>query len=143
MTKTIDTAIIINAPAEKVWKKLMNFTAYAEWNPFIIKISGEANTGAKIMVNLQPEGASPMTFAPTVLQCKTNELFVWKGKLFVKGLFDGEHRFEIIDNHNGSVTFKQSEVFNGLMVGFFNLDNTKKGFENMNQALKEICEVCA
>jgi hypothetical protein len=41
-------------------------------------------------------------------------------------------------------TFKQSEIFKGILVPFFKKmieNNTKKGFEAMNQKLKELAEI--
>ena len=62
------------------------------------------------------------------------------GKFLFPGIFDGEHHFEIIDHGNGTCTFKQSEKFSGILVGMINLENTQRGFESMNQKLKERSE---
>jgi hypothetical protein len=75
-----------------------------------------------------------------VLAFHKNKEFRWIGHLLFPGIFDGEHKFEIIDHHNGSCTFVQSEGFKGVLVGLLNLDNTKKGFELMNTKLKELAE---
>ena len=69
---------------------------------------------------------------------------VGQGKLLFKGLFDGAHKFEIVDNKNGTTTFIQSETFTGILVPIFakQLDNnTRKGFEEMNKKLKEMAEL--
>ena len=61
-----------------------------------------------------------------------------------KGLFDGEHKFELIDNGDGTTTFLHSEKFKGLLVGLFKNqleNNTKKGFELMNASLKNYIEI--
>ena len=84
-----------------------------------------------------------MTFKPTVLAFEKNKEFRWIGHLLFPGLFDGEHKFELNDNRNGTTTFKQSEKFAGILVPLFKkmLDNnTKKGFEEMNKKLKELAE---
>ena len=64
----------------------------------------------------------------------------WLGHLLFPGLFDGEHSFQLIDNGNGTTTFRQSEIFKGILVGLLNLENTRKGFEAMNKKLKEMVE---
>ncbi len=49
----------------------------------------------------------------------------------------------IIDNGDGTSTFKQEEKFTGILVGLFKkkLDSeTKPGFEAMNKKLKELAE---
>ncbi|WGH75461.1 SRPBCC domain-containing protein [Tenacibaculum tangerinum] len=140
MTKKISAQININATPEKVWSVLTNIHSYPEWNPFITKIEGILAIGKTIKITVRPEGSSTMTFKPTILTYTENKILLWQGKLLVKGLFDGKHKFELIDNENGSTTFIQSEIFTGILVGIFDLTNTEKGFEKMNVALKKRCE---
>ncbi len=85
-----------------------------------------------------------MTFKPKVLIFETNKELRWIGHLLFPALFDGEHKFELIDNGNETILFKQSEKFGGIFVLFFKkmLDNnTKNGFEDMNLKLKELAEM--
>ena len=84
-----------------------------------------------------------MIFKPKVLVYEENKKLSWIGRLLIPGLFDGEHTFELIDNGDGTTTFVQSEIFKGLLVPLFQktLDNnTRRGFEQMNLKLKEMCE---
>lgn len=70
--------------------------------------------------------------------------FRWIGKFLVPRLFDGEHVFLIKNNGDGTSTFVQYEKFRGILVPFLKKmldENTKLGFEEMNQALKERCEL--
>jgi hypothetical protein len=139
----ITTSILINATAEKVWSIVTDFESYDQWNPFIKLISGEIKVGNKLQVLIVPPNGNTMKFKPTILVANEDKELKWIGKLFFKGLFDGVHQFEIIDNNNGTATFKQSESFKGLLVPFFKKMinvNTKNGFVLMNGALKEIAE---
>jgi hypothetical protein len=140
MAKEIKTEILINATPEKVWSILTNFDNYPNWNPFIKSLNGEVKVGKKITVSIEPLNSKGMTFKPKVISFVTNKELKWLGHLLFKGLFDGEHKFELIDNGNGTTTFKQSEKFKGIFVGLLNLENTKKGFEAMNEKLKELAE---
>ncbi len=140
MTKEIKTEIQISASPEKVWAILTNQSEYPNWNPFIKKLDGKLRVGERLEVIIQPENSSKMTFKPTVLELRENKTLKWKGKLIIGGLFDGTHIFELIDNNNGTTTFKQSEIFQGILVRFLNLDNTRKGFEKMNYELKKRSE---
>lgn len=84
-----------------------------------------------------------MTFKPKILAVKTNTELVWIGRLLLPGIFDGKHRFEIIDNHNGTCTFSQSERFRGILVPFMRkkIKTEVKGkFQEMNEALKRRVE---
>lgn len=143
MSKVIKTEIQINATPEKVWSILTNFDQYPQWNPFIKSISGQVAVGNKITARLEPPGAQGMTFKPTVLAFEAFKEFRWLGHLLFPGLFDGEHKFELIDHKNGTTTFIQSEKFKGILVPLFRkmLDtNTVNGFNLMNQKLKERAE---
>jgi hypothetical protein len=143
MAKEIKTEITINASPEKVWAILTDFANYPTWNPFIKSLKGTVAIGNKIETNLQPPGEKPMTFKPLILAFEENKELRWIGHLIVPGLFDGEHKFELIDNGNGTTLFKQSEKFNGILVPLFKkmLDvNTVDGFNQMNQKLKELAE---
>lgn len=143
MTKEIKAEIVINASPEKIWGILKNFDNYPTWNPFIKSIKGEVKVGNKITVRIEPPNAKGMTFKPKVLTYETNKQLSWLGQLFFTGVFDGEHKFELIDNGNRTTTFTQSEKFKGFLVPLFKkqLDNnTKKGFEEMNKKLKELAE---
>ncbi len=143
MAIEIKTEILMNASAERVWKILIDFDGYPDWNPFITSIKGVIKVGNKIEVRIEPPGASGMTFKPKVLVFEINKEVRWLGHLLFPGLFDGEHKFELIDNGNGTTTFIQSEVFSGMLVPLFKkqLDNnTTNGFNAMNQRLKELVE---
>ena len=138
MAKQIETSITINASKEKIWKILTDFEKYPEWNSFIKSVTGEVKVGNQIQIKLQG-----MTFKPIVLTLKENTELKWLGHLWFKGLFDGEHKFKLTDNGNGTTNFEQSENFSGIFVKLFakSLDkDTKIGFEQMNKELKLLAE---
>ncbi len=139
----IRTQITINATPDKVWAVLTDFENYYNWNPFIKSITGKPKVGSQIAVSIEPPHGKIMTFKPTVLVFERNKEFRWIGRLLFKGVFDGEHKFELIDNGNGTTNFNHSETFKGILVGLFKKqleNNTRKGFELMNESLKKYIE---
>lgn len=141
--KEIKTEVVINAKPEMVWQILSDFESYPDWNPFITSIKGKAEAGSKITVRIEPPGAKGMTFKPKVLSVIKNKEFSWLGHFLFPGLFDGEHKFELIKNTNGTTTFIQGEKFKGILVPLFRKmidNNTVCGFNEMNQKLKELAE---
>ncbi|GAL83822.1 polyketide cyclase [Sporocytophaga myxococcoides] len=140
MAKEITTEIIIRSTPDKVWSILTDFEKYPTWNPFITSLTGKIETGKKIKVNIVPPGGPAMTFKPTILKNVPRKELAWLGSVFVKGLFDGEHRFELTDNEDGTVRFVQRERFEGVFVWMFNPQKTKDGFELMNRKLKALAE---
>ncbi|MEL7148038.1 MAG: SRPBCC domain-containing protein [Bacteroidota bacterium] len=135
---SIYTTIKINATPDSVWNVLTDFDKYPEWNSFINTITGKLSVGKQITVQLPG-----MTFKPRVLTVEKDSELKWLGSLLFKGLFDGEHRFLLIDNKDGTTTLEHSENFSGVLVKLFSgkLDNeTKAGFEQMNEQLKQRAE---
>ena len=140
--KNIQTEILINTDIAKVWNVLMNFDNYPKWNPFITSISGEPKLGSRLTVSIKPPGGKGMTFKPNILTLEANKEFRWKGKLGINGIFDGEHYF-ILESVDKDITkFIHGEKFSGLLVPLVGkmLDKTQKGFQLMNESIKNECE---
>jgi hypothetical protein len=141
MTRRIATAIDIDATADAIWRVLVDFPAYPEWNPFICRIVGEARVGAKLEVTAQPANRKPMTFRPTVRVAEADRELRWLGRVLLPGIFDGEHAFVIEPRANGC-RLRHEETFNGLLVPAFGamLDDTARSFADLNAALKRRVE---
>jgi hypothetical protein len=141
--KEMQSEIEIGASAGSVWGILTDFASYPEWNPFIRRISGEPKVGERLEVRLEPPGSRGITLKPTVLNAEPEHELRWLGHLLVSGLFDGEHILAIQQLDENRVRFIQRETFGGLLVPLFarSLDKgTRRGFEEMNRALKERAE---
>ena len=138
----IETSIDISAPAERVWRVLMRFDDYPNWNPFIVSVAGIPRIGEKLRVRIKPPGRSAMTFKPAVLAAAPRQQLTWLGHLLLPGLFDGEHDFRL-ESRGETCRFHQSERFSGILVPLFgagSFEAIKRGFEAMNAALKERAE---
>lgn len=144
MEKKLHTEITINAAPERVWEILTDFQSYPKWNPFLKSLEGDVQIGKRITVNITPPDGKAMTFKPVVLEYKPHVEFKWLGHLWINGLFDGEHRFQLIHNSDNTTTFIHSEKFNGILVSLFSKmieNNTRRGFEAMNRELKKLAEL--
>ena len=141
--KEIRTEVTINAPAERVWELLTDFGSFPDWNPFMQRASGELAVGDKLVIYLKPPGGMGMSFKPIVTKVDPNREFRWLGHFVMRGIFDGEHVFEIEPIGDASCRFVQHEEFRGIlvlpmlaMIG----KSTERGFNEMNQALKARAE---
>jgi len=130
--------IEIDASPEAVWQVVAKTEYYGVWNPFIRELHGSLEPGAKLNVRITPPGGRAMTFKPTVLAATPARELRWRGRLGVRGLFDGEHILRIEPLGDGRTRFVQAEVFTGVLVRPLRkgLGATGKGFEAMNAALK-------
>lgn len=143
MARDISTEIEIAAPASRVWEILTDFEAFPSWNPFVREISGELREGAQLEVLLRAPNMSPITVKPRLVALQPERELRWLGHLWVRGLFDGEHRFQIEPTSETSVRFLHAERFSGLLVSpMLNRigENTRLGFKTMNEALKARAE---
>lgn len=140
MAKEIKTEILIHTNPEIIWSILTDFDNYPSWNPFIVALKGKVEKGNKIKVSIKPPNGKAMAFKPIIMTKIDNKELSWLGKVFIGGLFDGRHTFELIDNGNGTTTFIQREQFEGVFVGLFNPQKTINGFNEMNEKLKELAE---
>jgi len=137
--KKIETSIRIEAPPSAVWEQLMDFESHAQWDPFLVSIEGKAEVGSYLKNTMQSSGQKQMKFEPEVLVVTPAKEFRWKGKMMVKGLFDGEHYFILNVIEGGGTELTHGENFTGLLSGvIFNMigKDTIAGFEAMNKALK-------
>jgi hypothetical protein len=142
--REITTTVDIDAPAETVWDVLADFGRYPEWNPRT-RIEGVAESGARLRVSPAPDAPRMPTFRPAVRRADGRELR-WLGHLYVRGLFDGDHRFRIEAVDDDRSRLVQSERFAGLLAGpilrRYGRD-TEEGFAAVNAALKERAESIA
>jgi hypothetical protein len=136
------TEIEIIAPPARVWAVLTDFAAYHEWNPFITSVAGEARVGSELLVTLSPPESDERAFRPKVLVCEAPRELRWLGKLWMPGLFDGEHFFRCVETAAGHTRFVHGENFKGFLLKFVGarLQHVARGFVYMNEALKRRVE---
>mgnify|MGYP000436340517 CR=1 FL=1 len=139
--KSIETEIVIDAPVEVVWRVLMDFESYQRWNPFLT-ISGEPKLGAKLNLSIDMKSKTKK-FKPTIVELVNQKRFAWTGKLLVKGLFAGNHYFDLHPVSEFQTKFVHGENFTGVLKGAILKsigEATRQGFEQMNEAMKTYAE---
>lgn len=140
--RTLRSEITISGQPEDVWRVLVDFARYPEWNPFVVEIAGVALAGERLRVRLRPPGGRGITLKPAVTEASPPRSLQWLGHLGVPGIFDGRHTFEL-ETVPGGTRLVQREEFTGVLVPLLarSLDrSTIAGFRAMNAALKERVE---
>jgi hypothetical protein len=143
LERRLHSHVTIDAPARGVWDVLVDFKAYPEWNPFIVRIEGVPRAGERLTVEIRPPGGRSMTFRPTILVADPERELRWLGRVMLPDVFDGEHVFTLAPLGAASVRFSQRETFRGLLIPLMPRsmwDATRRGFEEMNRALRERAE---
>jgi hypothetical protein len=138
------TQTTIDAPTGTVWAILTDLPSWAQWNPSFHDMQGEPVVGSRLSFRLG-EG-SRLRIRPRVVEVVEGSTFAWLGHLGVRGLFDGEHRFTLEPTAGGGTHLVHEERFSGILrrpvlrrVG----EQTRAGFEAMNEALKARAEAAA
>jgi hypothetical protein len=140
--KELRTEIEIQASPEKVWQTLTRLDKWPEWNPFIHHAIGKAQVGEAVDITFR-SASKEMTLQCLVIKAELNRELCWKYHVVLPGLFRGEHSFVIEPIGNNRVRLVDREIFNGLLVPLQAKDidtNSRRGFEEMDQALKARAE---
>ena len=140
--RVVETEILINAPPQKVWKVLTDFSRYPEWNPVMTKIEGNAKPGEKITVKMYM-GKMSMTFKPRIIACLPNRELRWFGKIGAPFLFSGDHIF-MLGPVGKKTRLIHKEQFRGILVPLlmmpYFVKKTRKAFMDMNESLRKRVE---
>jgi hypothetical protein len=141
--KEVRSEIEINSYPESVWKILIDFSTYEQWNPFINKIIGLPTEGNRIEIYIETPSGKSRKYSPRITKVEEGSELRWFGKSSLPGFLNAEHIFTIEELQPERVRFIQREVFNGLLTRLFGkgLDtDVRQGFQNMNDALKKRAE---
>lgn len=144
--RTIRTTLEIRAPIDVAWQALTDFAAYPEWNPHVRQVSGQAGIGRRLTLISHPPGGRPMRFRPVITAWRPPYELRWLTTFLSRRLFTAEHGFRIEPIDAERVRFVQDETFRGLAVPLyarFRLPATRRGFEQMSQALRDRAEQLA
>ncbi len=133
-----ETSTWIDAAPETVWSVLADPSGHADWNPSMRSIQGEFAAGERIRIEM-PMGDGTMVFRPRVLTAEAGRELRWLGRLWVPGLFDGEHHF-ILTPENGGTRLTHGEGFSGVLLWVMDVQQFIPAFEATNAALKARAE---
>jgi hypothetical protein len=141
--KEVRSEIDINSYPESVWRILIDFATYEQWNPFINKIVGLPTKGSKIDIYIETASGKNRKYSPRITKVEEGHELRWFGKSSLPGFLNAEHIFTIEELQPERVRFIQREVFDGLLTRVFGKGvdtDIRQGFQDMNDALKKRAE---
>ncbi len=142
MPYEIQTEINIEAPAMLVFQVLADFATWKEWNPFIIQSHGVCQEGSSLKHVMKLQNTQ-MVIKPILTKVIQGKELEWRGKLFISGVFDGQHYFKLEEVSLNQTRLIHGEYFSGILVSFLMKrigKDTRGQFVAMNQALKQRAE---
>lgn len=141
--KEVRSEIEINSYPESVWRILIDFAAYDQWNPFINKIIGAPTEGSKIDLYIETPSGKNRKYSPRITRVEEGRELRWFGKSSLPGFLNAEHIFIIEELQPERIRFIQRELFDGLLTRVFGKSvdtDIRQGFQDMNDALKKRAE---
>ena len=116
--RAIETGTDIAAPPWRGWRLLTDFDAYPAGNPFLTRVQGRPEPGARLRVRVEPRGRSALVLTPRVVALETGRELRWRGRLLgLPGLLDAEHAFRLDWLAGGDATrLRHAARFSGLLA---------------------------
>jgi hypothetical protein len=147
---TVQTKIVINAPAKDVRAVFFDFADYPKWNPVLVKVEGEAQQGKEIFVTVKVAGKPELTGDVTVISVTENSLS-WSGSAMsqmesgpitvgIPGILSARHDFAIEELGPDRTLFRNDDKLSGALVSLYNSKVVEAGLVEMNEALKKRVE---
>ena len=137
------TEFDIQASDHKVWKILIDFEKYPDWNPSLPYIAGELTEGSMVSLTLGLPGKRPMNVTAKLEQVQPLKKLTWRGKVGAAWLFSGYRIFEIEAFEQDKIKFTHVEDIGGILAPLFKIVMGKavqKSHDGFNEALRKRAE---
>ena len=135
---TVEAVTEIAASAGAAWRVLSDTDRYPRWNPFVTSFDGPLTAGERITVTLALPDRKPQTMRPRLVTVDDGRSFEWLGRVGIRGILDGRHRFTLEPVGADRCRLIHHERLSGMLVPMFRsmlTVDTPKAFVALNQAL--------
>ena len=139
-SKTIQTAVTVEASRETVWRILTDFEGYARWNPFMTAAEGDARLGAHIEVDLHPPDSDTQELSPEITILRPNRKLAWMSREMLPGISDREYEVILDPLGDERVRVVMHKRFEGILIPFTSTAEEQVGLDLMAEALKRRAE---
>lgn len=141
--KITSEVVKINAPSNYVWRILIDFQRYPEWNPFTTSAKGHLSLGEplELQVVMPKRGDRAQTEIITTIDAP-NQL-AWGMTLGFKPILSARREQTLTTIDPQCCTYETSDAFCGLLSGLVYAlfyDDVYNGFNNVAYALRDHAE---
>jgi hypothetical protein len=136
----IQASIDIDAPADTIWRVLIDFSSYDRWNPMLRNVKTDLALGARVEFEVLQEGRRSLKLKAKIVTLSEARELAWRGGW--TNLLSGEHSFIIEPLDEGRCRFHHGEQFEGLLLPLVKraLKGAPPLYQAMNEALKRRVE---
>jgi uncharacterized protein YndB with AHSA1/START domain len=140
----VEAEIFINAPPDRVWAVLTDFSSYPEWNTFNPQMECELRAGGHVSFQLVLDGFKPRRVTAHVIRVEEGRELYWGAEpLYFEFLGKGRHSFTVESSSNVNVQqgtrFRHIEKFDGPISLFMPQkfwDSVQRSFDILCRDLK-------
>lgn len=141
-----EARIQIDAPPAQVWEVLVDFERYAEWNPFVPKMSADLRIGGDVTLHVRRDPSSDdiKIFHETITELEPGRRLAYRVNHYRPWMMQAE-RWQILTPLDGGrrTEYWTHEDFRGVLTWFAG-DHTRSivepGFRACAEGLKEFTE---
>lgn len=94
MKYVIDKELVIEAPADAVWKVLTDFGQYRQWNPFVLECRSSLKPGEPILMDVALVGTQKVE--EVIESCTPGASFAYHMKPYPLGALSSRRSHEIV-----------------------------------------------
>lgn len=135
-SRSSTTTTVIHAPRESVWRLVVDFDAYPEWNPYMRSVQGRTEVGRTLEVHLEPPGAKAQDVSGSVTVFKPPRKLRWQSRLLAPGLRDLEYEVIVVPLGPNRAQVIQRARYEGLLAALVDAEDTRAGLVQMARALR-------
>lgn len=136
--KQVKTELILNAPPDRIWNLLYDFSLYPEWNPLIVSAVGTRAAGCPLDLVVRLPGIDPFRLRSSLISIEPSTQLGWRWALSSKLLVAWTFQVRLEQVSSDRVLIAQSSEFTGLFAPLFCFALNRSfaaGMHELNQAL--------
>jgi hypothetical protein len=141
--RAISCHIVIEAPRDEVWTRLIGFCGYADWNAFTTEIRGDLAVGQAVEITVSMLKRRPFVQREWINLLRAPEVICWGTHLGLPFLLT-TNRWQTLEPGEGDVTTYRNELqLSGLLAPLVMLlygSALARAFSTAARGLKAACE---
>ena len=141
--KTIETSIVIQASADRVWMILTDLENYVNWNPFIVYARGDLVTGQQLQLRRAADLTNIPRYGTVIAIDADDRRLSWATRGITSRFLNTDYSFTVEHISTETTRFGQRQTLGGFIPAVLRrggLNSRQSYMEAMNKALKRVAE---
>ena len=143
LPKDVSASADIDAPIDLVWRLLVDFDSYPDWNPFTTRVVTTLQVGEPVELHVDMPGRSRSVQTEWVNLVEPGRTVCWGTRVVHPWLLCANRWQTLTDMGDGRTRYETIDRFSGVLVPLVMAlygEPMRQGFESVAQALKKHAE---